>query len=110
MRDHQHGAVGRAQRIDAFGHQLQRIDVEAGIGFVEDGELRLEQRHLENLQPLLLAAGEADIERALQHLFADLQRGGLLAHQLEHAHGVEFAFAARAALGVERGLEEVHAW
>src|SRR3546814_6608185 len=34
--DHQEGAVGRAQRVDAFGHRLQRIDVQARIGLVED--------------------------------------------------------------------------
>ena len=79
MGDDEKAALGRAQRIDAFGDDPQRIDVEAGIGFVENGEGGLEQRHLQNLHALLLAAGEADIERALQHVLLDpeLVRGDL---------------------------------
>ena len=41
---------------------LQRVDVEAGIGLVEHRERRLQQRHLQDLVALLLAAGEADID------------------------------------------------
>src|SRR5690606_23070467 len=44
--DDEEGAVGRAQRVDAVGDDLQRVDVEAGIGLVEHAELRLEQLHL----------------------------------------------------------------
>ena len=68
MGDDDHGAIGRAQRVDAIGHHAQRVDVEAGIGFVEDAERRLQHRHLQDLGALLLAAGEADIHRALQHV------------------------------------------
>jgi hypothetical protein len=45
-----------AQRVHALGHDAQRVDVEARVGLVEDGQLRLEQRHLEDLVALLLAA------------------------------------------------------
>ncbi len=56
MGDDDHGTVRRAQRVDAVGHQLQGIDVEAGIGFIEDAKRGFEHRHLEDLGALLLAA------------------------------------------------------
>ena len=66
-------ALGIAQRVDAVGDDPQRVDVEPGVGLVEHGEARLEQRHLQHLHALLLAAGEADVERPLQHVLVDLQ-------------------------------------
>ena len=54
---------GRFERVDARGHNLQRVDVQPGIGFVQDGELRLQHGHLENLVALLFAAGEAFVDR-----------------------------------------------
>ena len=73
MRDDDEGALRRAQPVDAFGDDLQRIDVEAGIGLVEHREPRLEQRHLQNLVALLLAAGKADIDGAAQHFLIDVE-------------------------------------
>src|SRR5439155_27012992 len=61
-------AVRRTQRVDAVRDDLQRVDIEAGIGLVEHAELRLQKLHLQDLGALLLAAGEADIERPLQHV------------------------------------------
>ena len=43
----------------------QRIDVEARVGLVEDGEVGLEDRHLEDLVALLLTAGESLVEVAV---------------------------------------------
>ena len=55
----------RAHLLHALGHDLQGVDVEAGVGLVEDGDLGLEDRHLEDLVALLLAAGEALVEVAV---------------------------------------------
>ena len=66
----------RAQPVDAVGDDLQRVDVETGIGFVEHREPRLEQRHLQNLVALLFAAGKADIDRAAQHVLLDAELAG----------------------------------
>src|SRR6478735_8305279 len=66
VRDEQDAEVARVLgAVDALGDDLQRIDVEAGVGLVEDGHLRLEQLHLEDLVALLLAAGEALVDVAL---------------------------------------------
>ena len=109
MGDNQHAAIRRAQRVHAIGHQLQRVDIETGIGFIENGERGLEQRHLQNFQPLFLAAGEADIQRPLQHLFGDVQRlRPSRAPACSTLKRIDFLFAARAPLRVQRGLEEIH--
>jgi hypothetical protein len=90
-----------------------------GVGLVEDGELGLQQRHLEDLVALLLAAGEALVEVPVgegtihaeaihprQHPLAELEHRGLgsgagldgLAQEVEHRHAGEL-------LGVLEGQE-----
>ena len=57
--------AGPPDLFDAAGDDPQPVDVEAGVGLVEDRELGLEERHLQDLVALLLAAGEAVVEVAL---------------------------------------------
>ena len=42
VRDHDERAVRRSHRVDAVGDHLERVDVEAGVGLVEDRELRFQ--------------------------------------------------------------------
>ena len=88
--------------------EAQRVDVEAAVGLVEDRQARLQHRHLEDLVALLLAAGEPDIDRALQQIVADLEQLQLGAHRAQELAGVELGLAAVAAAGVERGAQEIH--
>ncbi len=62
-----------AERVDAVRRRRGRVDVEAGIGLVEHAERRLEERHLQDLVALLLAAGEADVERTAEHFLSHLK-------------------------------------
>ena len=101
------GALGAAHRVDAVGDDLERVDVEARVGLVENRQLRLEQRHLEDLVALLLAAREPLVDRAAQHALVDVEQLRLLLDQLHELHRVELGLAVVLALGVERRLEEV---
>jgi hypothetical protein len=58
---------GRAARTSRMPlrDDPQRVDVEAGVGLVEDRDVRLEDRHLHDLVALLLAAAEALVEVAV---------------------------------------------
>ena len=67
-------------RVDALGDDPQRVDVEARVRLVEDRDLRLEDGHLEHLQPLLLAAAEALVDVPRRERLVHLQEGHLLAH------------------------------
>ena len=69
--------VGFLGTVHTFGNDAQRVDVEAGVGFVEDGELRLEQFELQHFRALLLTAGEAFVHGT----------GGELRVHLEPLHG-----------------------
>src|SRR5204862_3128913 len=60
------GIVGPAQHVDAGGDDFERIDVEPGVGLVENRKLRLEHRHLKDLVPLLLATREPFVHRTVQ--------------------------------------------
>ena len=64
--DHQHRPVGRAHGVDPLGDDAQGVDVEAGVGLVQDAQLGFEYRHLENLVTFLLAAGKAFVDRAFE--------------------------------------------
>ena len=67
MRDQQHAEIGAGalHLADAVGDDAERVDVEAGVGLVEDGDLGLEDGHLQDFVALLLAAGEALVEVAV---------------------------------------------
>ena len=66
MRDEQDTlAAPSVEPVDTVGDDPQRIDVQAGVGLVEDRDARVEELQLEDLVPLLLAAGEARVEVAL---------------------------------------------
>src|SRR6266508_6155621 len=108
VRDHHEGALRRAQPVDAVGDDLERVDVEAGIGLIEHAKARLEQRHLQNLVALLLAAGKADIDPAAQHLLLDAELARDLAHALDEVRDQELGLAPLLALRVERGAQEGH--
>src|SRR5262245_5924438 len=56
VRHDEHRPIGAAHGVHATGDHLQRVDVEARVGFVENGQGRLQHGHLEDLVPLLFAS------------------------------------------------------
>src|SRR5439155_22783726 len=64
VRDHERTHLGADELAYPTRDDAKRVDVEAGVGLVEDGDPRLQQRHLQDLNPLLLAAGEAVVQIA----------------------------------------------
>ena len=98
VRDHERAHVRADELVDAARDDAQRVDVEPGVGLVEDRDLRLQQRHLQDLDPLLLAAGEAVVQVALGELARHLEP----LHRGEHVgaellHGDRVVVAARRA-------------
>src|SRR6266852_6400453 len=83
VRDHHETALGRTQPVDAVGDHLEGVDVEPGIGLVEHAEARLDERHLQDLVALLLAAGEPDVDAPAQHVLLDAELARELAHALD---------------------------
>src|SRR5690606_32575903 len=102
--DQQHAAVlPLPVAVHALGHDAQRVDVQAGVGLVQDGDLRLEQRQLQDLVALLLAAGEALVDAALGEGGVDLE----LAHRLLHLLDPVAQLGGLAAHGGRGGTQEV---
>ena len=83
--------------------RLQRVDVEPGVGLVEDGVLRRDDRHLQHLEPLFLAAREAVVDVAAQERRVHVERVELLEHELAEFRRIEIVGAHRLA----RGAHEV---
>src|SRR3954451_20599532 len=76
VRDEQRaGLAARADPVDALGHDPQRVDVEPGVGLVEDGDLRLQKLELQDLVTLLLATGEALVDVARREGRIHLESG-----------------------------------
>jgi hypothetical protein len=71
--DDEHRAVGRTQRVDAVGDDLQRIDVEAGIGLVEHAQLGSSSFICRISARFFSPPEKPDIERALEHVLADVR-------------------------------------
>ena len=107
MRDDELRVVRPLQFIHAFGHDLQRVDVETGIRFIQDGQLRFEHGHLKNLVAFLLTAGEAVIDGAFQAVFRQMEDFHFLLNQLDELHGIEFGQAFVLAHFVERRFQEI---
>ncbi len=95
--------------VDALGDDLEGVDVEAGVGLVEDRQAGLEHRHLEDLEPLLLAAGEAVVQVAARHRALDvkqLHRGLHLLAELAERNRVGLAVGPAAPVRVDGLAEE----
>ncbi len=82
MGDEQNTQLRASQRIDAFRHNFERIDIQAGICFIHHCDFRLEQGHLENLGALLFAAGEPIIDRAVDETVIYFEQAHLFLQQL----------------------------
>ena len=109
MRDHERAHVGPDERVDALCDDAQRVDVEPGVGLVEDRDPRLEHRHLQDLDALLLAAGEPVVQVALRELARHLQvlhRSEELRAELLHRDRVVLAAVRGLALRVDRAAQE----
>ena len=108
MGDQQHALVGGAHdAVDARADGFERVDVEPAVGLVEDGESRLHDAHLDHLGALLLAAGKADVDRALEHLGVHAEQRRLLARELDELGARQLGLAARAALRIEAFAQEL---
>jgi len=105
--DHQEGPLGRAHPVHALGDDPEGVDVEPGIGLVEHREGGLEDGHLEDLVPLLLAAREALVHRPLDEVLVEVEQFHPVAHQAQEVHRVEFGLAAVLPDLVDRRLQEV---
>ena len=109
MRDHEGAHVRADEAADAVGDDPERVDVEPRVGLVEHRDPRREHGHLENLDALLLASGEAVVEVAPRHLlrhFELLHRGGQLLAELGDLDRVLLAAVLRLANGVDGRAQE----
>ena len=64
--DDERAVTGAAVCIDAARNDGKGVDVEARVGFVENGQLRLEQQQLQHFELLLFAAREANAQLAVE--------------------------------------------
>ena len=103
--DEEHAALRRAHGVDALCNDLEGIDVEAGVGLVEDAVFRIEHDHLEDLVALFLTAGEAFVDGAGGEFAIHLQQIHLGVEVLVVGDGVDFLTLGEARL--ERGADEV---
>ncbi len=104
--DDEERAFSGAQGIDAIGDNLQRINVETAIGFIQYGKARVEHGHLQDFIALLLTTGEADINGTLQHIGRHAQFLGFRAHKFLERHGLDFVLTTLFADRVDRGTQE----
>ena len=92
------------QGVDPFRHGAECIDVQAGVGFVENGEFRLQHGQLQDFNPLLFPTREALVQVAAGECLVDAEVFHL-AHQLapELTHRHQHALAGGCFLGFDAG-------
>ena len=107
--DHQGAHLRPDELLHAPGDDAERVDVEPGVGLVENRDPRLQHCHLQDLDPLLLAAREAVVEIARRELARDLEpvhlREDLLA-ELGNRDRIVLAAVLRLADRVDRAAQE----
>src|SRR5690606_25132247 len=84
--DHDHRHVRAPHRLDRLGHLTHRVDVEAGVDLVENGDLRAQHRQLEYLRPLLLPTGQVVVDGPVEEVGHPEPLGGFgdaLVHLVE---------------------------
>ena len=99
--------LGRAQLVHALGNDAHGVDVEAGVGLVENGQRGLEHRHLENLVAFLLATAESFVHRTARELRVEIYNLALLVHELDELGGLQLGQSLCLALLVDGSLQEV---
>ena len=99
--------IGAPKPVDTVGHDAQRVDVETGVGLIEDCQTRLEHRHLEDLVALLLATREAEVDRAAHDLRTPLDHLELALEEIDEIHRVDLLLTSRLPQLVVRGAQEV---
>src|SRR5918998_5816234 len=93
VRDDDRAELRPTQLVDAASDDLQRVDVQARVGLVHDGESGIEHEHLQDLVPLLLPAREALVQIPLGELGVHPHNGHLLLQEPVHLHGRELLLA-----------------
>jgi hypothetical protein len=107
--DEERAHVGPDERVYAAGDDPKGVDVEPGVGLVENRDLRLQHRELEHLDALALAAREAVVHVAGRELAGHLQplhRLGELRTELGDRDRVVFTAGARLADRVHGAAQE----
>ena len=109
VRDHERARLGADELVHAVRDDLERVDVETRVGLVEHGDLRLQHRHLQDLDALLLAAGEAVVQIPRRELARDLEllhRRQQVGAELGNRNRIVLAAARRLAVRVDRAPQE----
>ncbi len=107
MGDEDHGVVGRPESVDAVRDDPERVDVEAGVGLVQNGELGLEHGQLEDFVSFLLTAREALVHGATDEALVHLHERELLSQDREELDRVELLLTLARPDLVHRGLQEL---
>ena len=93
--------------VDTVGDDAHGIDIQSGVGLVEDAELRFEHGHLEDLVALLLATGESLVDGSVGEFRIEFYDLALLAHEFHEVGSLQRLLALIRALGVDGRLHEV---
>src|SRR3989454_8322032 len=105
---HEHrGVVGSPQLVHGLGDGFQRVDVESGIGLVEDRELGIEHRELQDLVALLLPTRETFVHGAGQVARVPADHFELLFEPIHELDRAELLCTTVLADRIHRGAQEV---
>ncbi len=106
MGDHHDGVVFALKLVDTVGDDFHGIDIEARIGFVEDGDLWGEDGHLEDFVSLFFTTGIIDVDGTFDKLFLNVEKFHFFPEQLLKIKRVKLFDALMLANFVETGSQK----
>ena len=107
MRDDDRRVVGPLEFRHAGGDDPERIDVQSAVRLVENRQLRLKHRHLEDFVLLLLAAREPLVDGPSRELAVDFDQRALFTHHAQEFSGRKGLLSPVLAFFVHRIAQEV---
>ena len=109
VRHHNGRFVRAVQGVDPVGNHAQCVDVEAGVGLVENGEPGFQDRQLQNFMAFFFSAGKALVDRAIEKFFVHLDQFEFVPNQGEKVKRIDLVFCSGFANGVEGCPQKVRA-
>src|ERR1041385_1467005 len=83
------------------------VNVQTGIGFIQNGKIRFLHRHLENFIPLFLATGKTFVHRTIQETLVHVDKFHPILDESEKINGIQLLKSAMLFDCIEARLQKV---
>ena len=95
-----------AQRVNAVSDNLQGVNIQTGVGLIQNAQRGFQNRHLQDVVAFFFTPRETNVNRAGEQILRHFQQFDLLFHQILEIEAVQRLQAAILAHRIQRRLQE----